>query len=478
MLVEAFQGLVRGTVKVSEQELWNRYVLDKEQVDLEVFVVNPVAFEAAVPVGDADLRAYFEGHSDGFLTPERLKAAYVFVAPEPYRDQVKVYTGDIEEYYDSHIEEFSSPEELRLRHILLRVPVGADASLRQEKRETLEALSERVRKGEDFAELAKIYSEDHGSKEQGGDLGYVRKGKLVPEVEEAAFSLKPGEVSGVVTSSYGVHLLKVEDYRASRVEPLDGVQERIRETLTEEKAWRLARRKAEEYFWDVKEKGALPETGSSAGEFVVKETGYFSKAGTIPGLGQEESLKQVAFSLEPGRISEVTKGERGYYILQVIERKEPEVPPFEEVRDRVEKQVRREESRDLAREKAEQILELARSGTSSEELTKQEGVKSLETGFFSRLRTHVPRIGASEELLESAFALTEQDPWPKKVFEVNGKFYVFRLKERKGPTQDAFLAEIQELRKEHEQEKAQQIFREWLSELRKQQEVKINVVGT
>jgi peptidyl-prolyl cis-trans isomerase D len=243
-----------------------------------------------------------------------------------------------------------------------------------------------------------------------------------------------------------LHLLKVEDYRASKVEPLDGVKERIRETLTEEKAWRLARRKAEEFSWDVKEKGAFPEGGSSGGDFVVKETDYFSRTGTIPGLGQEESFSQVAFSLEPGQMSEVIKGKKGYYILKVIDRKDPEVPPFEEVRDRVEKQVRREGSRNLAREMAEQILDRARSGTSFDELTRQEGIQSLETGLFSRLRTHVPRIGVSEELLGSAFMLTDRDPWPKQFFEVNGKFYVIRLKERKEPTREAFLAENQALR--------------------------------
>jgi len=451
MLVEAFQGLVRGTIKVSEQELWNRYVLENEQVDLKALVVNPIAFEEAVPVEDADVMAYFERNAQGFLTPETLKAAYVFVAPEPYRDQVKVYTGDIEEYYDSHIEEFSSPEDLRLRHILLRVPVGADASIRQEKREILEGLAERISKGEDFGELARIYSEDISSKEHGGDLGYVKKGKLVPEVERVAFALKPGEVSEVVSSSYGLHLLKVEDYRASKVEPLDGVKERIRETLTEEKAWRLARRKAEEFSWDVKEKGAFPEGGSSEGDFVVKETDYFARTGTITGLGEEESFRQAAFSLEPGQISEVTKGKKGYYILQVLDRKAPEVPPLEEVRDRVEKQIRREESRDLAREKAEQILDLARSGKSFDELAKQEGIKPLETGFFSRLGMHVPRIGPSEELLESAFMLTDREPWPKQVFEVNGKFYVIRLKERMEPAREPFLVENQELRLKRDQ---------------------------
>jgi len=474
MLVEAFQNFVRGTVKVSEQELWNSYALENEQVRLEALVVNPVSFEEAVEVTEESLREYFGRNSEGFLTPEKVNAAYVLVAPGPYRDQVKVYTGDIEEYYDSHIEEFSTPEEVHVRHILLRVSPGADESVRMEKRKAMEGLLERVRAGEDFGELAKIYSEDAGSKKGGGDLGYVKRGTLVPEVERAAFALKPGEVSDIVSSSYGLHLIKVEDYRSSHAEPLEDVKEKIRETLTEEKAWRLARRKAEETSWDLKEKGGLPEVGSSQGDFVVKETGYFSRTDAIPDLGREPSFVQTAFSLEPGQMSEVIRGDKGYYLLQVIDEKPPEIPPFEEVRDRVEQQFRREESRILAEEKAKEVLEAAASGTSVDSLTEQEGVEAMDTGFITRLRGFIPRIGASEEIIEAAFNLTEGSPWAKQVFEVNSKFYVIRFQERRDPDRAAFLAKKEELLTQQQASKAQEIYREWLAELRKQQEVKIS----
>jgi peptidyl-prolyl cis-trans isomerase D len=477
MLVEAFQDLVRSTVKVSEQELWNRYVLEQEQVRLEVLAVSPSAFEGKVTIRDEALKEYFERNTGAFLTPEKVKAAYVFIAQEPYREQVEIHTGDMEEYYDAHIEEFSSPEELRLRHILLRVPPGAEESVRQEKKKTLEGLRERIAKGEDFAELAKTYSEDVSSKEQGGDLGYVQRGKLMPELEGVAFGLKPGEVSGIVSSSHGLHLLKVEDYRASKVQPLDEVQEKIRQTLNDEKAWRLARRKAEEFVWDLKERGAFPQPGSSEGGFTVQETDYFARTGAIAGVGNEESFRQAAFSIDVGQVSEVTKGTKGYYILKVVDRKAPETPPFEEVRDRVEEQFRREQSKELARKKAEEILDKAtRPGTSLKELSAEEGVERFVTDFFSRLQTYIPGIGASEEILESAFALTEESPWPKRVFEANGKFFVVCFQERKVPNREAFLAEKEKLRARHEQEKAQEILREWLSELRRQPDVKISVV--
>ncbi len=477
MLIEAFQNFVEGTVKVSDAELWESYVLEKDQVSLKALVVSPSTFEKAVSAEEASLKEFFGRNSKEFLTPEKVKIAYIRVEPKKYRDQVKVYTGDIEEYYDSHADEFSVPEEIHIRQIFLRVPPGADASVRQEKRKTLEKVLERIRSGEDFARLAQVYSEDPASKKDGGDLGYVQRGKLIPEVERAAFALKPGEVSDIVVSPYGLHLIKVEAYRAAKVTPLEEVKEKIRDTLTEEKSWKLARRKAEEALWELKDKGSFPKPGSAVGGIPVAETGYFSREEPIPGLGEEKALKQEAFSLEPGAMSAVIRGGKGYYLLQVMDKKAPEIPAFEEVRDQVEKKFRQEQSVDLARKKAEAILQMAEKGTSFEKLAREKGVDSIETGYITRLRNYIPRIGVSDEILESAFELTKENPWAKRIFEVNGKFYVIRFHERRTPDRKAFLAAKKEFEKRKRSEKAQQVYRQWLAELRKREDVKVSETG-
>jgi len=146
------------------------------------------------------------------------------------------------------------------------------------------------------------------------------------------------------------------------------------------------------------------------------------------------------------------------------------------VRDRVEEQFRREGSEGLARKKAEEILKMARSGKSVDALTQEKGIESIDTGFVSRLQKFVPKIGVSEEILEAAFALTKENPWPKQVFEVNGKFYVIHFKERHEPDRKAFLAAKEELRTRQRSQKAQEVYREWLAELRQRQGVKITGV--
>lgn len=474
LLIRRLQEIIEGTVKVSEEELWDQYGLEKEEVSLGAVVIDPEEFEDAVEVTEEDLRQYFEKTKEDYLTPEKAKVKYVYFPFDDYRDQVKVYTGDIEDYYNLHHDEFSHPEELHLRHILLRVASPGDEALVQEKSKILEGLRERIEKGEDFAQLAKAHSEDT-SAGNGGDLGYLKRGELVPEVEAAAFSLKPGEVSGIVSSSYGLHLLKVEEYRAADVDPLDEVSDGIMEKLTEEKSWRLARRKAEEFIWEAKKGDVFNRPASEEQEgAVVKETGFFSRGEEVSSLGgPEPAFQTTAFLLEEGNMSEAVKGAKGYYILHLIERKSPEVLLFDQAKDRVEKRFRTYRSKDLAEEKAEAVMEMAGKGKNLDEIAAEEGLSTLDTGAFTRQRTYVPRIGVSPELVAAAFSLSEANPLADRPYEINGKLYVVRMKEHKLPERAAFLAEKDDFKKKQKQRKGQEVFNQWLSELRELSDVQI-----
>ena len=477
ILIQKMQDLIRSSVKVSDQELWDRYGLEKEEVDLTVMKVDPINFEDDVDVDDEVLNNYFQERAQDFLAPEKVKVSYARILPEPFNEQIKIYTGDVEDYYDSHFEEFTHPEEIRLRHILLRTNPDADPSQLEEKKKVLRGLKERIEQGEDFTQLAQAYSEDVSAK-QGGDLGTVKKNQLVPEVESVAFSLKPGEVSDIVKSPYGVHLLKVEDYRASRVDPLEEVNDTIKEKLTKEKSWRMARRKAEEIIWGSKEGGSFGKGANGEGDtFTMLETDLFAHGETLPGLLGENAFQTAAFSLEKGEVSQAIKGRNGYYVIRLMERKAPEVPSFDDVKERVEKRYRTEKSKDLAREKAEEAVKELVQGASPEDFKKIDGFTLFDTGPFSRLRTYIPKVGASPDLVEQAFSLTDENPLADKPFEINNGYYIVRLKDRVSPTREEFLAEKETFRKGQRQKKEQEIFRQWLSDLRKQQNVEVSPIS-
>jgi peptidyl-prolyl cis-trans isomerase C len=153
--------------------------------------------------------------------------------------KVKITDDEIETYYKGHKEEFTNPESAKARHILLKVPEGANEEAWKEAESKAKDIKQKLENGEDFAELAKKYSDDPGSKNKGGDLGFFTKGRMVPEFESAAFSLKPGELSDPVKTNFGYHLIEVQEKKAASTKTLAEVQAQTRQTLETEKQQQL-----------------------------------------------------------------------------------------------------------------------------------------------------------------------------------------------------------------------------------------------
>ena len=157
--------------------------------------------------------------------------------------KISVTDQDAEAYYKAHQDEYRTPESARARHILIRADRSAPEAQKKEARGKAEEVLKKVKAGGDFAKLASEYSEDPGSKQNGGDLGFIQKGRMVPEFERAVFSLKPGQVSDVVETQFGYHIIKVEDRKESAVEPYDKVKDKVKEKVLNDQR----KAKAEEY---------------------------------------------------------------------------------------------------------------------------------------------------------------------------------------------------------------------------------------
>ncbi len=158
---------------------------------------------------------------------------------ENISDKARVTDKEIKEYYEKHKSEFMQPEQVRARHILIKVPAGADKTKLAEAKKKAMDIRVRLMKGESFTKLAQKYSDDPGSKTRGGDLGYFSKGRMVPEFEKAAFALKKGEISKPVKTTFGYHIIKVEDKKPARQRPFDEVKQEIRQKLLRQKQIKL-----------------------------------------------------------------------------------------------------------------------------------------------------------------------------------------------------------------------------------------------
>lgn len=157
--------------------------------------------------------------------------------------KVTVSDEDLKQYYALNKNKFLDPAQVKARHILIKFPPKASADEKKKAMEKAKEILERARKGADFGKLAEEYSEDTVSRKKGGDLGFFAKGKMVKPFEKAAFSLKPGEISDIVETNYGYHIIKVDDYKEERTKSYDEVKETIKEQVATE----FAKSRAEEF---------------------------------------------------------------------------------------------------------------------------------------------------------------------------------------------------------------------------------------
>jgi peptidyl-prolyl cis-trans isomerase D len=288
----------------------------------------------------------------------KANATYVRFLPTMYADAVaspkpqevalfqKDHPKEIQDYYQANRFLYRTPERVRARHILIKVEKDAPPEQKNEARQKLEKIRQEIEAGKDFAAAAKEYSEDPGSKESGGDLGFNEKANWDPAFATAAFSLQPGQISQPVETQFGLHLIKVEEKKPAEDKELAAVQDDIaRQLYTKDKAKQLARAAAEKAL-ALAEKGGKPlaqlypaekkEGKAPKSRFETEskpasaETGLFSLGGeNVPPLGAAPDLaRDIAASDGPRLLNKVYSVGEGFAVVQVTERKRPDDAEF------------------------------------------------------------------------------------------------------------------------------------------------------
>jgi peptidyl-prolyl cis-trans isomerase C len=169
-----------------------------------------------------------EINKSNYLASEYLKKEVI--------GKITIPDNEIKTYYETHPDEFKTPEMVKASHILIKVDPSKSADEKNTARAKAEDLLKKIKAGEDFSKLASEKSDDTNSKLKGGDLGFLPKGKTVKQFDDVAFSLKPGEISGVVETQFGYHIIKVEEKKAASTEPYESVKEKISQKLLQEQS--------------------------------------------------------------------------------------------------------------------------------------------------------------------------------------------------------------------------------------------------
>ncbi len=216
------------TARVPSQVAAKILALVTEQRTVSRKLFNASDFTKDIKVSDADIKAWYDANQARLQIPENLDVEYVMLNESAATKDIKITDADIEGFYKQNQARYGQPERRRVSHILLEVPATADEAAKVKIRQTIDDLAKRAANDpRQFAALAKEYSQDTGSASQGGDLGWISKNMLVPQVEEALFKLDKGAVSGVVESPFGLHVLYITDVQPASVKPLADVREDI-----------------------------------------------------------------------------------------------------------------------------------------------------------------------------------------------------------------------------------------------------------
>lgn len=429
LLVEKVRQQLQQGVTVEDSEIEKTYRDENDEISLEFARTAPSLFESKVEVNDEKLQSYFGENSENFRLPEKLSLRYLQFDPARYEKEISNFPQeDLERYYRRTLDLYEVKEQVKAAHILVRFPEDADDAAKEQKKELASTLLQQIKDGKDFAELARAMSDDPGSAAKGGDLGYFERGVMVPPFEAAAFSLKPGAISDLVESDFGYHIIKVEEYIAPGVKPLADAIEEVKAGLKIELARRLAYEKAMDAY-NVNRKTGNLEDAAKNNDLGIKETGLFSREDAIDGIGRETAISTAAFALEEGQLARPIQTTQGIFLFALKERQESRLPELSEVKAAVEQTYRVDQAKNLAKTAAEELLAAAKDLGSLQKAAAKQKLAVEETDMIKRsFGAFIPKLGASEELAETAFTLTTEQPIADQVFAVNNKYAVVSLK--------------------------------------------------
>lgn len=469
LLIEKLRTYLFSNSHVSENEVREYYNWKNVTVSIDYVLFDPETYQD-IELTDEALETYFNDHKEAYKTDPLLKVNYLRFDPQTYMTEVQLSAEDIETYYFDNKEKFATPKTVEARHILFKLDAEAPGDVVDAAREKAQKVLDLVRKGEDFASMAKQYSEGP-SKENGGQLGAFKKEDMVAPFSEKAFSMEQGEVSEPVRTQFGWHLIKVEKVNEASVQSLEDATKTIQKTLTDDQAKALAYDKAEAFYETTLEGDLLAEVGNEMG-LEVKTTGLFSMVGPEKEVNNPKAFADAAFALSVNQISEIQDFDDGFYILQVIESISGKIPGLAAVKEAVTVDLMKEKQAALAEEKAKALLAVLKSDSSADGTGSDGGVVFKTTDYFKR-NDQIKDIGWENEISQTAFTLSSAQPFAEDVVRGKNGFYVIRLKDRRLPDSQGFDKEKKQLQEILIQQKELKAFSLWLSEVRKKSEITI-----
>ena len=453
-----------SVVPAQEVRNWIDYV--EQEVKLVYAAVNTEGYIAQVKVADDALADWYETVKQNYKIAPQAKLLYLSFHSNDDLKQVAVSDDAVRAYYQEHTETYNPPEKRRARHILLKAGAEDSPEAKAARKAEAEKILAQIKKGGDFSQLASQFSED-STNIKGGDLGFFGRGQMVQPFEDSVFGLKKGEVSGVVETPFGYHIIKLEEIMPAKTQTLEEVSDAIRTILERQGVKAITFKKASAAYEDIIRAGSMAKYSTSQGASPVKQTDFFAQdSPPKEGMVSDAAFLQAAFSLRKGELSSIVETASGYAILFVDDIKESVVPELASVRERVVTDYKKEKSVDLARSAAEELLQKAKE--------KQEWPSALQRKETEYMKRSGPSGSVPNELRLDAFSRLGKEVFPEQVITVGASFYLYQIIDSRQHQEEMDTDKRRNLEQQLLAAEKNKLMADWLGQLRKEAKISTN----
>lgn len=419
-----------STVLITDAELDAVIKLEEQKRDFEYLVLKAEDFKDASVASEEAINAYYEQHADRFMTTEQVRVEYVELSAAALQSDKEPSEAELREFYDSNSGQFKVAEERQASHILIQIPEGADEAAVAAARKKADSLYAQIKAGESFEQLARKNSDDPGSAELGGDLGYFARGMMEADFENAVFALKEGDVSEPVLTSFGFHIIKLTGIRAEESKPFADVRDEILAQFKKDEAERAYFELAEKLTNMAYETPDSLREVAEALNLELKQSPFFARRGG-DGIFANPRVTTLAFSddvLKQGFNSEpIELGENHVIVLRLLEHQAASRRPLAEVKEQVTQTLVQEQAKESARAAGEKAVQRFSAGETADTVLKGVSANWVSAGNITRKETQAK---LNQAIVKQAFRLqhpTAETPRYGGIALGSGDYAVIRL---------------------------------------------------
>jgi peptidyl-prolyl cis-trans isomerase D len=482
LLQRKLVNVIGASATASDSDVEQAFKDQNTKVKFEYAILKMEDVSKTIKPTDTELKAFYDANKPRYANsiPEKRQIKYFVLNDKNFADKVTIDPAEIQRAYSANQNAYRIPERVKVRHILIETPKpGPDGKVDQkgidDARAKAQDVLKQIKATGDWEGLAKKYSGDPGSKDKGGELGWLNKGQTVAEFEKVAFGQNKGQISDPVLSSFGFHIIQTEDKEDAHLKPLAEVKPAIEEAIKQEKTKGLLSQASTDAE-TLAQKQGLDKAAAKYGAQVISSN-PITRSDALPGIGPQPQLMDAIFSANDKAGPQATQTAQGTVVFEVTKIDPPRTPPFEEIKDKVTTEFKNQRAADMLRRKTQEMADRAHAEHDLAKAAKEAGATVKTSDLVSRTQ-NVPDIGSMSGPASAAFTMKQGEISGPLNLGANQAVLQIVEKQEPSASDPEFAKQRDQLRERLASQKRQEVLGLFVSDLNtrleKEGKVKIN----